>query len=396
MGKRRKGRKQKAKKLKGEAAVAWFNELRRGRPWKDAWAAFLAKPGHREWWSHYGPASPLYAIPPAIASHLSVPPPGGAPIFCDRDVRIEIAFYRLCRAFRADIVGVWDGRNVPHPLLGQSRSLSQMFQDNPERWELRGWSDVHKAALRRGELEERSDVVRRNLIRQAGRLVSSKEFLNERDNLRRTARELDLSLEFPLTRGLTRRADADPGDTAGEDMEERLRQFADQQMRFFNRWALTQLTTWDLPVPQGPLEEMPLGTLVTLFGADAVVSNVYPEYFTIPRSDQQERLGRIRFPGSRVEALGRAIELERADAEHDHGQRAGVEALDGATKPKRRDLYERAYQMWFCEFALRQRFQDMRLPKGAVTLLISAFAEMLDVEEERVKAIRKLYRPRLP
>ena len=210
-------------------------------------------------------------------------------------------------------------------------------------------------------------MVRRNLIRQAGRLISSKEFLNERDDLRRIAEGLDLGLVLPLERKLTDVTNPDDG-----NLRERVEQFQKEKLRFLNRWALMQLTTWDLPVPQGPLEEMPLSTLVTLFGADAVVSNVYPEYFTIPRSDMQQRLGRIRFPGSRAEALGRAIE------------------------PGRPDLYERAYEMWFCEFALRQRFPEMGLPRGAVTHLSAAFAETLEVQEERVKEIRKQYLSQFP
>jgi hypothetical protein len=101
MGKRRKTREKKPEKLEGEAAVAWFNGLRRGQPWEEAWAAFLAEPGHRDWWDSYGQAGPLYAIPPAIASHLSEPPAGHASIVCDGDVRIEIAFYQLCKGFWA-------------------------------------------------------------------------------------------------------------------------------------------------------------------------------------------------------------------------------------------------------------------------------------------------------
>ncbi|MHC4198781.1 MAG: hypothetical protein ACYSU0_02240 [Planctomycetota bacterium] len=367
MGKRRKAEEKKPEKLEGEAAVAWSNELRQGRPWEEEWAAFLAKPERQDWWVFHGQAGPLYVIPPDIVRYLARPFGKHDPILPQRDMQIETEFHELCRGFRADIVGVWDGLNIPHPLLGQRRDLSQMFRDNPERWELLGWSEEHKAALRRGEFEERSDVVRRNLVRQAGRLISSKEFLNERDDLRRIAEGLDLGLVFPLERKLTDVTNPDDG-----NLREQVEQFHEEKLRFLNRWALMQLTTWDLPAPQGPLEEMPLSTLVTLFGSDAVVSNVYPEYFTIPLSDQQERLGRIRFPGSKVEALGRAIE------------------------PKRPDLYESAYKMWFCELALRQRFQDVCLPRGAVTHLCAAFAEMLEIQEERVTEIRKHYRFQFP
>ncbi len=70
MGKHRKAREKKAKKLEGEAAVVWFNELRRGRPWEEEWAAFLAKPGHQDWWGFHGQAGPLYVIPPDIVHYL--------------------------------------------------------------------------------------------------------------------------------------------------------------------------------------------------------------------------------------------------------------------------------------------------------------------------------------
>ena len=131
MGKHRKARKKKAEKLEGEAAVAWLNEQRRGRPWEEEWAAFLARPGHQDWWALHGQTGPVYTILSAIASHLSEPPPGGAPIFSDQDVRIEIAFYRLCKGFRADIVGVWGDQGIRHPLLAPGRSLSQLFRDDP-------------------------------------------------------------------------------------------------------------------------------------------------------------------------------------------------------------------------------------------------------------------------
>lgn len=92
MGKRPKARKRKAKKLKGEAAVAWFNEQRRGRPWKEAWATFLAKPGHRDWWDFHGQAGPLYVIPPGIVRYLVKPFGKHDPILPQRDARIETEF----------------------------------------------------------------------------------------------------------------------------------------------------------------------------------------------------------------------------------------------------------------------------------------------------------------
>jgi len=367
MGKRRKAQHKRSKKLTGEAAVAWFNSLRRGRSWDEEWATFLAKPRHQEWWDFHGKAGCLYVTLPDVSRCLAEPFGKHDAVLSERDMRIEVEFFDLCKSFRGDIVGVWGGANIPHPLLGQKSSLSRMCRDNPAMFELEGWPEKHKAVLRSGELDKRSDIVRRNLVRHAGRLACCKDYLDDRDRLRLLARELDLGLSFPLTRAVTNLAPRDPDDIGGGNLEERLRRFADEKRSFLNRWTLMQLTTWDLPVPQGPLEEMPTGVLATLFGRDTVVSSTYPEHFTIPRSDQQENLGRIRFPGSKVEALGRAIE------------------------PERPDLYERAYDMWFCEFALRQRFEDMALPRGAVTHLSSSFAHVFEIQEEHVKEIRKLY-----
>jgi len=362
MEKGRKTPKKKPVKLKGAAAVAWSNRLRRGCPWKEVWPAFLAKPGHQNWWDVHGQAGLLYVIRPDVIRYLAGPLGKRGPVLSKQEMRIEEEFYHLCKGFRADSVGVMKDKIIPNLLLPPARSLSQVFRDNATRWELSGWSEQHKATLRDSELDERSNMVRRNLARQAGRLVSSREFLNERDDLRRAARELELSLVFPLQRQYTYVTDADAGNLKG-----RMAQFSEKKQRFFCAWELMQLATWDLPVPQGPLAEMPIGALRTFFGNDAIVSNVNPEHLTIPHSDQQESLGGIRFPGSKVEPLGRAIE------------------------PKRPDLFERVYEMWFCEFALRQRFENMALPRGAVTHLSFAFALVFEIQEERVKEIRKQY-----
>jgi len=168
MGKRRKAGKKKPKKLTGEAAVAWFNSLRRGRSWDEEWAAFLAKPGHQDWWGFRGKAGPLYVVRPDVSRYLGEPFGKRDAVLSERDMRIEIEFFDLCKSFRADIVGVWDGANIPHPLLGQSKSLGQICRDDPTALESAGWSEKHKAVLRSGELDRRSDIVRRNLVRHAG------------------------------------------------------------------------------------------------------------------------------------------------------------------------------------------------------------------------------------
>ena len=149
-------------------------------------------------------------------------------------------------------------------------------------------------------------------------------------------------------------------------------QFHREKVGFIDRWWLSELTTWELPVPQGALAEVPVALLSLLFGDKAVISNLVPAHFAVRQDDEHDAVGRIRSTETQLSRPDRA-------------------AISGAS-----DKYERAYRFWFQEMAVRQRFTDGVLPYGGAERLVSGLQKAFVVKEDQVRRIRSLYRHQFP
>lgn len=199
----------------------------------------------------------------------------------------------------------------------------------------------------------------------AGRLVSSPKFAGERDELRRLARRLDLGIVFPLQREATDFDVTDDGGRTPQEIGQAMERLSAEKRRLFEKWFLSQLVTWDLPVPLGDPPEMPAQLFVRMYGPNAMIGNVRLAHSPVRREDEHDAVGRISVPGSDLERPERAS--PGSDTPHGH-----------------------AYRFWLQETAVRQRF-DGRLPYGVAERLLNGLHAAYGVTASHVRRIRTLY-----
>ncbi len=129
------------------------------------------------------------------------------------------------------------------------------------------------------------------------------------------------------------------------------------------RWSLTGLATWDLPLPQGPLESLPAALVARLRGPDAIVDHT-PMFFDIPSDwDLREQV---------------------RDRQAIDGQLQGISGFPVTnTSPRAGRLSEFANlsRLWLIEHAVQQRCGS---PRGIVTRLIEIVADIFGVSTDRL------------
>jgi hypothetical protein len=75
------------------------------------------------------------------------------------------------------------------------------------------------------------------------------------------------------------------------DLSEDVRSFLADLGQFQRTWQLAQMMTWELPLPQGPLTDVPLGLALRLLGPDQIVSTS-PAYYDPPSSADERKAKR--------------------------------------------------------------------------------------------------------
>src|SRR5262249_39924817 len=150
-------------------------------------------------------------------------------------------------------------------------------------------------------------------------------------------------------------------------------QFINDLGAFLRKWQLMQLSTWDLPVPQGPLNSVTLALAAHLLGPDQLVNTV-PTYYDIPSgTDVRSDIRSMQREDARSAVIDPAHPVSDIGPRDGHGS-----------------SWENAFRLWLIEETVQQRYGR---PRGLVPRLISAFATMLDCSAERIEQLRKLYKP---
>ena len=101
---------------------------------------------------------------------------------------------------------------------------------------------------------------------------------------------------------------------------------------FMRKWRLGQMITWDLPMPQGPLEFVPLGLLLRNLGPDEPATTI-PSFHDVPSNidlrkqfrDQQRRV-----------AIDDGVEMAHP-------------VTDASSRDGHASQYESAFRMWLLE-----------------------------------------------
>jgi hypothetical protein len=223
---------------------------------------------------------------------------------------------------------------------------------------------------------QKADGGRHQQVADAGWHTFQRAYRSELAALRLLWDALEVKPQWPL--------EAPPGDQqplpviAGSvdpshRLPEKTAAFHDEATRFLRKWQLACLVTWDLPLPQGPLEQVPIGLARHILGPDHIGS-FFPGYLDIPASqDLREELRGQQ--GSAGKNAGIATEFPLTDL----SVRAG-----------RASAWENAFRLWFVERAVQQRYPGRR---GRTARLVEAFSTMLGCSVDRVKQLRKIYQP---
>jgi hypothetical protein len=269
------------------------------------------------------------------------------------DARAERAFTDLCRRYPA--VGCWQGwpviYNLLQPPLPLPDSLLQQL----------GWTRQQQLAAQR--LVAGSPERAQRLKGYAGWLLTEPAFVQETKELanRWEALPADGRPGFPLRRPLTL-----PGAGATPALSPAGAAFEQEVRRFLDRWGLTQLASWDLPEPQGPLLPNPLPP-----GSPAVPAHgihlFLPLHYPMQGDD---------------ELLRQIFHLQRGGA-RDLGL---TESLAGLPHHKG---YASLFDVLHLEQAIKARLDSAQKRGGRITRVEEAIAAGLDISVAQVQKCRK-------
>jgi hypothetical protein len=353
------------------------SDLTGTRVWSIPWKDFCSRCAG--WWSRVRSDDPVYAVPETVIDELvrgtkgvGKQIRGRRPLLSPEKAEAERAFLAACLAYAPDTVGVWDGRPVQYPLFRKTASpriseqlIRQMKWDE--------YVPIKSVNSGLEQLAEKADAVRRQQLGYAGAVTFDADYQAERTRLMGRWRLLPVPPPLPIwanTHDREPMVEA-PGAGATEALSTDVAGFLNEAGAFLRKWQLASLVTWDLPLPQGPLESIPLGLARHLLGPGQIV-NAYPTWYDIPSATN--------------------VRDEIRDQQRFAAEQAGVGTEHPLTHLSPRDgrasTPEAAFRMWFIESAVRGRYGAR---PGVTTRLDSAFAALFGVTTERVRQVRKHY-----
>ncbi len=301
---------------------------------------------HAGWAAGFATAVPKYAIPEVALDQLSISLSEHTPaLFSIEAVAVERTFTRLCNKLRA--VGIWGTNVVTFSLLDPpSTEASSAFVQSL------GWTPAQIAATT--GLVNRADSANTRRIGAMGWLMTEPSFHRELDDLREEWATLP---DFLKCRPLTRTLISTSADATSNGFEKRL-------VSLLDRWGLIELTTWDLPLPQGPL-------VPNSVPSTSQAQPVHGVHIFVP----------IHYPIQGDEDLIKRVrEIQRAHTS-DLGIDSGFAGIDHHA------AYAQMFRMSHLERAIASRFRDHR-PRGFVGHVERAAVNVLRVKSDRVKRLR--------
>jgi hypothetical protein len=349
------------------------------RSWDRVWRDFLQL--RQDWWNAVSrDRNPVYTLPaqviellrdglPGFPARTAHPDAAQPPRF---DVEAERAFRKVCVSYRASTIGVWDSRPVDFLLLAEP--LPPITDELLRK--LAGGRNDSIGTLRHklAQAEAKAADNRRQMLGYAGALLLNSEYRSQRDELQAKSAQLRRPVPPPYQPGPVRAhvspLSATPGHASPALFPDDLQAYFEAVQSFLVRWELAALVTWDLPLPQGPVE-LPASMLPSVLGTSPTVSHI-PSYASPPSDVDLRKETRAR-QKLNAEAAGLAMPHPVG------GLRGKGESLS---------TNETAFRMWLVELALRRRCGN---PRGLVARLVPVFADWQGISTERVEQVRKLY-----
>ena len=361
------------------------------RHWPKVWTAF--RDGHKSWWERVGSGGPVYCLPRIIVDELAssgdvdrrtgrlrdaiIPP---------EDAGAEHKFTEICLSYLTNTIGVWGGIPISyHHLRDRSQedplratALEQIDNEYDNLKKL-GWNSILKSKKDAHELINRSlkhPLLSTNQsLGSVGKIIFDPQFRGELSGLKSSWMKLETRPPFPLIPGSLSLPDGPNNMILKENviLPGELVSFLQDLRRFMSKWDLSQLATWDLPVPHGILESLPSGLIARLRGPESPATYI-PNHLDLPSNYDHKRSIRV---GQRKVAEEAGIRAPRP--------LTGTSARgDSASE------YENALRLWLIERSVLARYGRSH---GLVARLSKAFSKLLDREMDRVKQLRKIYLP---
>jgi hypothetical protein len=352
-------------------AAAITGVIERFRRWDRLWSAFQTQ--HATWTAGIGAAEPAYTLPDVIIDSLA-----RTKILTPDEADSEHAFRRMCQDYSGTTVGAWNSQPVDYPPLTE---VPANFGVSDELIKKLNWAKFVAPAAIQAQLKElqgKSAAARHQMIGYAGKITFADQYQHELADLRTAWCGLKVGPSFPLqasTGDQPAVASHVFGKAHFEKLDDASSRFIEDATTFMRRWQLCSLVTWDLPFPQGPLENIPLVAARTALGPDGAVS-IFPTYYDIP---------------SHADLRGDIREQQRRVAK-DNSILMPHPLTDIAARGQSASTSENAFRMWLIETTLRRRYPARH---GIVTKLIRAFVELFKFQEDRAHKIRLIYLPYL-
>ena len=319
---------------------------------------------HPDWAMAPRRADTIYCLPPPAIAALAADNRRTRPPLDASQEAAERAFTALCAEFLA--VGVHHGRLVTNTQLNDQR-IGLPPVDAEFMKQYGGWTDADVRTVRAAlpKAARASDRVKGYV----GWLLTEPAFLAEAADVRRAWDALPARdrPDFPLTRPLPGAAEPGPGPgRARWRGPAGVQAFGARLVAFLDKWALTSLATWDLPVAQGPLVPNPLPPTSPAFPRHGIHITL-PVYY--PLTGDDDLLAEVLVL---QQAAARALGVGPSAAELPHHQ-----------------AYARLLDVLHLERAVRSRFPRPKPPHGLTGRIVAAAVAGLGLSEDHVTRCRK-------
>lgn len=322
---------------------------------RDLWGA------HSDWVMARHRAGTVYCLPdPAIAAltidnRLTKPPLDAGQAAAER------AFTALCDDFHA--VGVHHGLFVTGTQLNERPAgLDQdLLAYAKQHW---GWTDANVRAIEAAfpKAATASDRVKGYV----GWLLTEPAFLAEAAGVRDAWEQLPAAQRpaFPLHRPLP----APRARAAGIKRRQvpAVQDFGTRLVAFLDKWALTQMATWDLPVAQGPMVPNLLPPTSPAFPRHGIHITL-PVYYPLTGDD---------------DLLTEVLRLQQQAA-----REVGIGS--SAAGLPHHQAYAQLVDVLHLERAIRSRFPGLKPPRGLASRVVAAAVACLGLSEDHVTRYRK-------
>jgi hypothetical protein len=356
-----------------------FGETKHVREWERQRDAFLE--AHEAWRPWLAAVEPVYWLAEEIVKELAAPTadPGPkarplAPMITREEAKSERAFRSCCLEFSPSVVGVWRGSPIRYePIVPPTASPLAGRLAVELGWDEFIKPDALAAAL--DAVTEKADGVRHQQLAYVGWLTFRPAYRDGLRDLRARHDALRVKPPWPLTASTADRRPTPAPDRVVKSphrLPPETAAFLDAATEFMRRWGLAALATWELPLPQGPLEQLPLDVARDVLGPGHFGS-FFPGYYDVPSG--QDLRDALR---QRQEALGKAS-----------GVGAEFPLTDLSARAGRASVWENAFRLWIAEKTAARRYGCRR---GLIARLVQAFSLMLGCSDGRVKQLRDVYR----